>query len=92
MVGFFSKDLHVSTTRDTSLKGAILVLTGSLSKAMLPDVLPNFLWLSCWPLLLTSIYYFPLSQWLCTLESYRGQISLGSILSYWVELEKAIYG
>uniref|UniRef100_A0A8D2NFX4 Inter-alpha-trypsin inhibitor heavy chain H3 n=1 Tax=Zonotrichia albicollis TaxID=44394 RepID=A0A8D2NFX4_ZONAL len=33
---------------------------------------PNFLWFSCWPLLLTSINYFPLCQWLCTLESYRG--------------------
>lgn len=91
MVGFFSKDLHVTTTWDTSLKGAILVLAGSLSKAVLPDVLPNFLWLSCWPLPLTPINYFTLSQWLWTLKSRGGQISLGSILSYWVEQDKTIY-
>lgn len=43
-VGFFLKDLHVTTTWDTRLKRAILVLTGSLRKAVLPDVLPTFLY------------------------------------------------
>uniref|UniRef100_A0A8C9MF72 Inter-alpha-trypsin inhibitor heavy chain H3 n=1 Tax=Serinus canaria TaxID=9135 RepID=A0A8C9MF72_SERCA len=32
-----------------------------ISKAVLPVVLPNFLWLSCWPVLLASINYYPLS-------------------------------
>jgi len=61
------------------LKAAILVLTGSLNKVVLPDVLPNFLHLSCQPLLLTSTLFSFLSH---TAKSYRGPISLGSMQFY----------
>lgn len=44
-VGIFSKDLHVGMTGSIylSLKAAVLFLTGSPSKAVLLDILPNFL-------------------------------------------------